>query len=349
MQRYFFFVLVVLITVLFFSCKRKDKPFINQVDKEINASEIKVNIKVFRFDSLLAGISINNFDSKIQDAQKKAPEMYRFFVENVTEAGRLSNPGFYMPRMKEFLLNSYTQELYSDVLKKFPNFNGYEKQLNAVFARMKYYFPADTIPTFYTIVSNFAYGIVTYEHLAAISLDHYLGKDYKYYPDLYPKYMIRFFEPEYIVSDIIKTIYTQKFPEESYSGKSMLSQMLYHGKMLLFLDMIIPEVPDSIKICYSGSQLNWAKDNEGEFWNHLVNQQLLYETNNEKVDRYFAEGPFTNAYGVPNECPPRIGNYTGWQILKNYVINNKEASLPALLQDKDALKILNLSKYKPKI
>jgi hypothetical protein len=348
MQRYFFFVVVMLLMVLFFSCKRKEKPFIKQVDKDIDV-KTNVDIGIVRFDSFFTDLSIGNFNSRIAQAQKVAPDMYKLFIENITEAGRVNNPGFYTPRLKEFLLNTYTLELYKDVRKQYPDMKSYEKQLSDAFSRIKYYFPTDTVPRIYAMVSNFAYGIVTYENMLAISLDHYLGKDYKYYPDLYPRYMIRFFQKDYIITDVIKTYFTKKFPEEEFSGKSMLSQMMYHGKMLFFLDMVLPEVPDSIKICYSQVQLDWAKDNEGDFWNHLVNQQLLYETNNEKVDRYFLDGPFTNAYGVPADCPPRIGQWTGWQILRNYVKYNKEVSLEMVLKEKDAQKILNMAQYKPKL
>ena len=349
MQRYFFFGFVVLIAFLFFSCKRKDKPFIKQVDKEIDLKGLNVNVKIYRFDSIFTNLTVNNFPVKIKDAEKKAPEMYKFFVENITEAGRINNPAFYIPRLKEFLLNPYTNELYKDVQKEFPDMKIYEKQLGDAFSRIKYFFPKDTIPQFYSMVSNFAYGIVTYEHFIAISLDHYLGKDYKYYPDLYPRYMMKFFQPDYIVSDVVKTYFTLRFPEEVYSGKNMISQMIYHGKLLLFLDMILPDVQYSIKIGYSQQQLEWAKENEGELWNHIVNQQLLFESNNEKIDRYFSDGPFTNAYGVPAECPPRIGQWTGWQILRNYIQNNKQVTFNTVLLEKDAQKILNLSKYKPKL
>lgn len=349
MQRYLFFGLVILIASLFFSCKRKEKPFIIQVDKEIDIKGLNVNVKITRFDSFFTDLTMSNFPERIKDAEKRNPEMYKFFVENITEAGRISKPDFYVPRLKEFLLNTYTNELYKDVQKKFPDLKDYEKKIDEAFTRVKYYFPKDTIPQFYSMVSNYAYGIVSYEHVIAISLDHYLGKDYKYYPDLYSKYMIQCFQPEYIVTDVVKTYFTLKFPEESCSGKSMVSKMIYHGKMLLFLDMILPEVPDSIKIFYSQKQLNWAKDNEGEFWNHLVNQQLIFESNNEKIDRYFSDGPFTNAYGVPAECPPRIGEWTGWQIVRNYILNNKEVSFVSVLLEKDDQKILALSKYKPKL
>jgi hypothetical protein len=308
-----------------------------------------LDVKILRFDSFFTGLTPANFPYRMVEAQKKSPVMYKFFIENITEAGRISNPGFYMPRLKDFLLNPYTTELYNDVRKKFPDLRVYEKQLGNALARIHYFYPKDTLPQLYSMVSNFAYGIVTYDHIMAISIDHYLGKDYKYYPDLYPRYMIKFFEPEYMVTDVIKTYFTLKFPEETYSGKNMISQMIYHGKMLLFLDMILPDVPDSIKIEYSQMQLDWAKANEGEFWNHLINQQLLFESNNEKIDRYFSEGPFTNAYGVPAECPPRIGQWTGWQVLRNYVQNNKDASLISVLSEKDDNKLLNGSKYKPKL
>ena len=55
---------------------------------------------------------------------------------------------------------------------------------------------------------------------------------------------------------------------------------------------------------------------------------------------------------VPNafskESPARVGAWVGWQIVKKYMANNKNVTLPQLLDDYDAQNILSLSGYKPK-
>ena len=135
MQRYFFFGVLILLPFLFFSCRQKNKSFVKQADKEIEIQKAKP-IHIIRFDSLFFDLNMGNFEQRMQTARKNYPDMYKFFVENITEAGRINNPDFYLPRIKEFLLNTYTLELYRDVKNKYADISTYEKQLGNAFARI---------------------------------------------------------------------------------------------------------------------------------------------------------------------------------------------------------------------
>ena len=41
------------------------------------------------------------------------------------------------------------------------------------------------------------------------------------------------------------------------------------------------------------------------------------------------------------------GRWMGWQIVRNYMRNTDELDLKGLFEEKDAQKILKISKYKP--
>ena len=70
-----------------------------------------------------------------------------------------------------------------------------------------------------------------------------------------------------------------------------------------------------------------------------------YTKENNKILKYMGETPFTQ--GFPEGSPGRVGHWTGWQIIKKYMKNNPSITIKELMQEKDAQKILNLSKYKP--
>jgi len=61
-----------------------------------------------------------------------------------------------------------------------------------------------------------------------------------------------------------------------------------------------------------------------------------------------SEGPFTPGLGERTESAPKLGVWTGWQIVRKYMKENKGVTVAQLMAERDAQKILNLSKYKPK-
>ncbi len=340
-QRYIKFVLLLILTILFFSCHHKNKYV-------INVRSVGLDLKIQRFDQGLASLREVDFKSDLQSLEADFPDMYRIFVEQITKAGN-TDDSLFIPRLKKFIFDRYTQELYSDVQKTYSDVDGIEKELEYAFRHFKYYFPHDTIPQVYTLISNFGFGTGFIDNKLILSLDMFLGTHYIYYPSLFPSYMVNFLKEDYITSEALKAFYEGKFPDEKYGGEDLLSRMIYAGKELFFLDLMIPETEDSIKIRYTKKEQAWCKKFEGEIWNQLVKNKVLFETSLQKTDRYMTEGPFTNAYGIPQECPARIGAWLGWQIVRSYVEETKPGDLTEVFYEKNSRKILELSKYKPKI
>jgi hypothetical protein len=137
------------------------------------------------------------------------------------------------------------------------------------------------------------------------------------------------------------------FPEND-NDRSMLAKMIYNGKILYFMDQTLPDVADSVKIGYTSPQLKWCEDNRSNIWAYFLEENLLYETDFQKIQTYLNEAPFTPGLGEKNNSAPKLGVWTGWQIVREYMNKHPEVTLPQLMAMTDAQKILNDSKYRPK-
>ena len=124
---------------------------------------------------------------------------------------------------------------------------------------------------------------------------------------------------------------------------TMLDYMICEGKALYFLDQVLPNTPDAIKIRYNDEQLAWAKKNEQDIWNYFVSNQLLYETDFMRFHNFVDEAPKTNTF---KDSAPRTTQYIGWQIVRRYMKKN-HLSMNELFEETDSQKILRDSGYKP--
>jgi uncharacterized protein YjaZ len=61
--------------------------------------------------------------------------------------------------------------------------------------------------------------------------------------------------------------------------------------------------------------------------------------------KYLSERPKTVEVG--EECPGRIAQWVGWEIVKKYMATHPDVSLSDLMKNTDAEKIFRESKYKP--
>jgi hypothetical protein len=129
-------------------------------------------------------------------------------------------------------------------------------------------------------------------------------------------------------------------------GTSLLSQMVDRGRQLYFLDKVMPGKPDSIKIGYTGAQLDWCRQNEQYIWQYFVQRELLYKKDMQTILYYIGPGPTTQ--GMPPVAPGDIGSWVGWQIVRRYMSLHPDTTLSALMNMKDAQRLLNEAQYKPR-
>jgi gliding motility-associated lipoprotein GldB len=338
-QIYLFFLVSLLLT----ACSR---------NKKIDVSNIPVNVKIERFDKEFDAMRLKPMAQQANYLKKK----YGFFYHNVIgmllqdQDINTNDTAYFQLLRRAFATRDY-KELKHDVDSVYPGIDKEEASLTDAFRHIKYYFPQKKLPNVYAFVSGFENQIVIGDGYLGIGLDLFLGGDSRFYPALtnaYPHYLSRNFNPQNITPRVIEGMAREDMFPESDSSKTLLSKMIYNGKIMYFMDQILPDVPDTTKIGYSGVQLKWCQDFKSQIWAYFLDQNLLYESDYPKIQKYLTEAPFTPGLGDRNESAPKLAVWTGWQIVRLYMDKHPEVTLPELMVNTNAQKILNESNYRPK-
>ncbi|WP_448636652.1 gliding motility lipoprotein GldB [Pedobacter panaciterrae] len=307
-----------------------------------------LDVKIARFDRDLYAGKSKNLSETNAFLTKKYGTFYDDYVHRMVGNFDYTN--------QEILTTLYQDSAYSDLNKEvdsvFKDITPIEKDLSETFKYVLYYYPKAKVPQFISFVSGFAVQTPIGDNYMGIGLDMFMGKNNQFYKAIVqsvPTYLSRRFTPEYIVPRITETYAREELFHERDEDRTLLSKMIHNGKILYFMDKVLDEkVPDSVKIGYTQKHIDWCKTFESDIWAYYLQNNLLFETDYQKIQVLLSEGPFTPGLGEKNESAPKLGIWTGWQIIRKYMQENKDVTLQQLMAEQDAQKILNLSKYKPK-
>jgi len=292
---------------IFLGCSDKKK-----INSEIE--KIPLKIKFDRFDLKFASIEKKEF----QNFKKK----YNYlFPSQFSDSVWLKRKNDTIQIM-----------LQNEVNKIFPTLSNIEKEAENIFKHLIYNFPSIKVPKFLTLINNVDYQnkIIFSDTIVLISLDTFLG----------PKNTIYEGIPNYIKSDMDKnrfgSILVDKIASstiKSPSSRFFLDRIIYKGKILLLKDFVIPLSSDEIKIGYSNEQINWAKQNEEYIWKYFIENELLFKTDDDLIDRFIIPAPFSKFYlEIDNESPGKIGQWIGWQILRSFRKKNPTLKISEILK-----------------
>ena len=330
-----------LISLLFAGCGDGKK-------YEVDVTGHEVDIEITRLEDDLFAVKTLEDYQKLDQLDSNLIKSYKRGI-----MGPETRDGFIAPEESvrgylDFINYADMRHLYNSVDSAFPDLGELEEELSLAFSHYSYYFPDRKIPKFYSIITPFRAQVVTTPDAMAICLDMYLGADFIPYrsPGLeFPEYLIQRFRRDYIARNAMKGwLETEFLPNRD--GTRLLDEMVYRGKILHALDRMFPQMADSLKIGYQRGQIEWCEDNEAQIWSHLIDQDLLYSTEFSEYSGVISEGPFSKGRNIPQESPPKIAVWTGWQMVRQYM-ENEDVSLAELMSEPDNDKILRLSGYKP--
>ena len=306
--------------LFFLSCDKK-----TAVEKAVE--KIPLEIKVERFDQVF-------FESKPADLQKIKKQYPFFFPAGVPDSVWVNK-----------IQNPLWRELYSEVQKKYSDIEPIRSELTTLFKHVTHYFPKTKTPKVITIIAEMDYNskVIYADSLVVISLELYLGKDHKFYE--FPKYIKQNFEQRQMMPDVVSSFAATKV--NFGKDKTLLNQMIYHGKQLYLKDLLLPEYTDAEKMGYSSKEISWCQENEAYIWRYFLENDLLYNDEPKLGARFIAPAPFSKFYlEIDNESPGQVGAWIGWQIVRSYAENN-DIPLADLLK-MNAKELFEKSKYKPK-
>ena len=305
----------------FIQCKKNEA--IEKVD--IKKS---VDLNIERFDKLYAAATTKT----LPDLKNQYPFLFPTQFPDSIWYAKLNDPIF--------------KELNIEVSKQFLDNSKIEDDLEMLVSRIKYYFPEEKTPRVITLVNEVLIDKKAFytNDLILISLDTYLGKNHKFY-EPFAEYQKANLEPDQILPDLVTNFAFRKIVPSQ--DKTLISEMIYYGKLHYLKDLLLPETPNYQKIGYTAIQEKFCIENEFQMWSYLVDEKLLYDNNMKNYQRFIEDGPFTKFYlEIDRESPGRIGQWLGWQIVKSYMENN-DVTLDQLLKTEPTV-IFNKSKYKPK-
>lgn len=335
----------MLIGTALLSCGQDD-------DRGMGPLPVELDLETYRLDQDLKALDTNDLAKGLVQLKDKYGYFLDFYLDTLMGFGiegdyRNSNPGLALG-LHLFLTHKDYRGVLDSVSAHFPNTEPLEKELVMPLRRWLAYFPENPVPRIYYLVTGLNnWGAFTHEDDLAIGLDMFLGPTYPFYASVgIPAYMGLQLKPDYIPVAVMRTLYQKDHPFLQ-DGKTLLDMMIQKGKEMYFLEKVLRETPAQVRFGYTADQLKWCQSHEAMIYHFFVNQQLLYETNWQKIIRYVKESQTST--GMPAESPGNIGSWLGYRIVKAYMDQHPDLTLRALLEDDQPAQIfLQRSKYKPK-
>lgn len=331
------YLIPALVLILFACSDGKNKP---------DVSHIKLDIKLERFEPDFFQIDTNNIAAGLGHLRNAYPHFFPTFMQQILQL----NPAD--PTSQTILkqiIGSY-KSLYDTLALKYANLDWLCKDVTEGMRFVKYYYPQYRVPKLITFIGTLdAPGVVLTNEYLAIGLQQFAGKNFGGYQlpevqQLYPSYISRRFDKEYIAANAFKAVVDDIYPDRS-TGKPLVEQMVEKGKQWYLLDHLLLDAADSLKTGYTGKQLAWITENEGNVWGYIVKNENLYSIEPPVIQTYIGEAPFTQ--GMPESSPGNIGQWIGWRIVQAFAANHKELSLQQVLESAPRA-VFEGSKYKPK-
>jgi len=336
---------IVLLTVLLYgsSC--------SSGDKQPDVSQIKISLQSRRFDRALIQSDTNHLGQALQQLHAQYPDFLDFYLDTLMGFGINGHyddhDSAVMFGFRSLLTYKDYRALFDTVAAHYPDTKAVEQELAKGFQYLKYYYPKYQVPRITYFISCLGnLGVVNYSGGLGIGLDMFLGEKYPFYASVgLPAYMYVRFTPEAITPSVFAAVYEDFHPSDM-EDKNLLELMVEKGKEQYFLQKVIPYVRPEARLGFTAAQLEWCQKNEGMIYNFFLAKNLMYEKERLKVMRYVADGP--SATGMPAESPGNVGTWVGWQIVAAYAAKHPEKNLEQILQEPDAVRILQESRYKPK-
>jgi hypothetical protein len=310
---------------------------------DVDVSNVDIDLKFERFEKeMFEGNTPEEMAKINQNLIEKGGELYEFYVYEMLRAGSVYDDS--IGTLLSFFVNdSMMQMMMEDLETEFSDFTVVEDQLTDVFKRLKYHLPNAPQPKkIITYNGAFTFGVVSTDSVIGIGLDMYLGAQNRLVREIrFPQYMKEKMNRDYLSLDVAQSwLMTNVLGEDE--GETFLSSMIYYGKLRYILKALLPKVEDHIIMRYNPEEYDFAVASEFEIWEYLIEMNWIYSIDMKVKLRFFEEAPST--VGIDGS-PGRIGQFMGWQMVKQYMEANEDVTIEQLLLETNESKILKA--YKP--
>ncbi len=324
-------ILLLCVSVGLFSCEK-------DVCREVpDLTGIEVSIPIVRLEKQLP---------KIQSWQQ-AQQLLRenpVFADYFMHASQYPHDSILAKRFFRMLQSPAIDTLFMETEQVFGDLSSVQQDMEQAFRIINYHYPNIPTPRLSTVVTAFYNDLYISDSLIIAGLDYFLGEEATFRPDEH-LYILKRFKKETLVPTIVNFV-SNEFNKIDKQHSSLIADMINIGKSYYFTSQVMPCTPDSLIIGYSAEEMRLVRENQEIIWANLIENELLYETNDYMKNKFIGERPSVSE--ISEKCPGRVGAWVGWEIVKTYVDKNPEMTLKQLMEEDDAHKIFQESRYRPK-
>ncbi len=208
--------------------------------------------------------------------------------------------------------------------------------------------PKPVVYAYFSQFSNYNTFVDTFggKTIFAFSAEMFMNDTFPLYdmldvPEFFKRYDSTAQIPAMMIWTYLKSVY-----DVNGTSKNMISEAVLNGKIWYTMAQVFPDAHPWDIYGYTEKEWKQMVTEEGQIWKHYVDQNMLFQTDFNKYKRYFNYGNHTFGAGIPEDCPPLIGNFTGYRIVEQYM-KKTGTKLAYLWKQGDAEKILRESGYNP--
>lgn len=232
--------------------------------------------------------------------------------------------------------------------KKYPKLNS---DINSAFGKVSEVIPNAKMPVIYRYFSQFSHTntMSVYDDsspmLLGYSAEMFMNDTFPAYKDLgvedfFSRYNSTNYIPKALVWNYLTTYY-----EKHHTHSNMLEEAIYQGKIWYLMQQVFEDDKLNNVLGYSNEEWKFFEEEESNAWQFLLKENILYQTDAKKYERYFIKGNKT--FGLPVEdTPPMLGAYLGYAIVKQYISKTK-ANIPDLMKETKGTVFLQKSGFNP--
>lgn len=272
---------------------------------------------------------------------------YALYLEGADLADTLN-----ILQLQTFVQDPWVKDIYQAIEKNFPD-EQLLRDLGLLFARAKVLFPNLTVPQVYTYISGMDYPrrVVYADSVLSVSLEMYLpDHEANYRESGFPGYIARRMNPTTLLVEVAQAVAVAQLPlravQETNLGLAksgtLLDEVVYQGKVFCVVDCLLPELSMREKLLYDQEQWQWCENNEAALWHHWMQNQLLYETDINRIKQFINDGPNNLMF---QNAPPRLAQYIGWKMVSRYLERCPKDDPE--LWSRPTQEVLRISGYKP--
>lgn len=312
----------------------------------VDVSSINVNIEIKRLEKDLFTITPDKIISQLPELKQKYGGFLQLF-SYVINTGDINDSSF-GDLLVRFCTDKQNNDVFALTMKLYPDVGSIQMGLEQAFKHYLYYFPERNVPAVFTCITGFNNSIITGDSVLGIGLDRYLGSDCEYYPrlEIY-KYIAARMTPDNIVSDCMYGWGASEwdFSTLNYPADNLITEMIHDGKLKYFEKCMLPDTPDEIIFGFTPDQIKFCRNNENQMWTYLIENDLLFNTDQFTIRKLTGEAPFTSYF--TRESPGRAAVWLGFRIVESYMMRNPGITIEEMMNNTDIQLVLDKSKYSP--